>query len=764
MESLFGRLGGGLVAHRFVVLAVAAVITSVAGYYMSKVGINTANEYFFLPNDEFLTRYDDYKKTFGSDEFVYVLFTADEVFEPEVLNALKRFEARVLADVPYVSEVTSIVDAEHITSEDDSILVEPFMGDAVPTDASALAAFKEQALANPLFTSIYVSPDSRFAGVLIENEIRENDGEYRKTIYDAVRKVADRPEFAVYKPKVVGPAVMDADVDRTLASESRKFGLMSFVIIMLVLAWTFRRFVDVFAPMLVIGVTNVWVLGLMGAFDIPLTMMSIVLPGVVLVVGCGDAIHVIAEYRLQVVKLDDVNAAIRETVRLTGLPCLFTSLTTMVGFGSLMAMDLRPGREMGMFAAIGVLVAFVNTYTLLPPLLSFSSTTRIASSNDNLVWRAFRWVLGGCADLAVNRRGTVALVGAALFAGGLWGLTKVQVSADFLRVFDESTRIRKDYDYVDKHLGGTGTVEFILDAGKPSGVFDPAFLADVDALDNWLSTHPMVKSTISLLDVLRELNKVAHDGDPAFYVAPDSRQMAAQLFLLYEMGGAEEIERLITPERDRAHLTARTRSVSSQDFEKFMGELDTWSAANFKHGKVETTGMVPLFVRMVHFLTRSQIASFSIAFVLVSLMMIALFRSFGLGLLSMVPNIIPIAITFGFMGFRGITLNVATVMIASIAIGIAVDDSIHFVSHFRHYRDQGLSTEAAVRKTINGVGQALLTTSVVLALGFSVFGLSDIAHLTNFGLLTALTVVTALAADFLLLPALLLLVDRKSLV
>jgi uncharacterized protein len=756
--GFFGGLTRFLVSHRLTVLLCMTISSMFFGYYASKIQLNSSNEYYFLANDEFLVRYEDFKETFGSDEYTYAVLTFDDVFTPESLKELARFVEVVKEEVPYILSIQSILNVDHIKSDDASIIVEPFLSEADYLNPKVLAAKTTEAMNSPSYVDFLISKNRKFAGVFIEHEVREGDGEFRKTICDRFRAVADRPEFAGLDIKLVGSTILDADVDTTMAKESRFFSSISFALIFLVILVSFKNFSLVVAPFVVILVTDLWVLGLMSLLGYPLTMMSLVLPSVVVVVGCGDAIHFISEFMTQMQNKSSKLEALSATADLTGLPCLFTSLTTMVGFGSLMAMELRPGKEMGMFAAIGVVIAFVMTFVLLPTLLSFGSTRADGRNfQDSRVRRFYSSLLEYLAGLPVRATKPIVLVSGILFCLSLWGLTKIEVSADFLRVFDESTRIRQDYEYVDQNLGGTSSFQIVFDTKKTDGIFDPEALAQIDSLNTWLKKRPEVKSTQSVLEVFKELRKIGHDGDANFYGIPESRKEAAQLFLLYEMGGAERVEKILTDERDRARMVIRTKSISTAESEVLITETENWARSNLKDVKVQTTGMSPLFVRMIHFITRSQVMSFGLAFTFVTLCMILVFRSFRMGLLAMVPNIFPIALTFGFMGWFGITLNLGTVMIASIAIGIAVDDSIHFVSHYQRNRAQGKNTEAAIYATTTGVGLALLNTSVVLALGFSVFGLSDISHLVNFGLLTALTVVTALLADFLLLPAVLLL-------
>jgi len=738
-------------------------VTALLGYFAVQVETNTSNEYYFLPGDEFLTRYDEFKETFGSDEYTYAVFTFDDALSPESLRTIRAFSKAVESEVPYVSSIQSIISADAILSDELTITVEPFIDIERLEEPEYLRSKQKEALKNKTYKNFLVSEDRKHAGVLIEHPMREGDDKYRAEICETIRSIGERPRFSNASVKFVGPTILDTDVDATMIYESRFFMAISATLIFLIILLSFRRLSLVLAPFIVIAVTVIWVVGLMSLLSYPITMMSLVLPSVIVVVGCGDAIHYISEYVTLTRENSNRHECLIKAAELTGMPCLFTSLTTMVGFGSLMAMELRPGREMGLFAAIGVVLAFVATFTLLPTLLSFGrkfqEESRISESRLRTLYRDW---LKQIASVSVNYKFSIVSISLILFIVSLVGLTRIEVSADFLRVFDESTRIRKEYEYVDRHLGGTSSFQVVVDSQKTDGLFDPNVLQDFDRFISWLEARPEVASTQSVLDVFKELRKVGHDGDDKFYSVPESKQEAAQLFLLYEMGGAEEIEKILTDERDRARVAVRTQSISTAASEKLLLDTEKWAQENLQSVKIRTTGMAPLFVRMIHFITRSQIRSFGIAFVFVSLCMILVFRSLPLGVLAMVPNIFPIVLTFGVMGWIGITLNLGTVMITSIAIGIAVDDSIHYVSHFRRHRESGQNLVNAIEETTRGVGVALLNTSLVLALGFCVFGLSDISHLVNFGTLTALAVVLALLADFLLLPAVLLSLSPQS--
>ena len=762
-RNFFGRLTEGLIKNRLIILFFMTVSSLIFGYYAAQIQLNSSNEYYFLPNDEFLVRYERFKETFGSDEYTYAVLTFEDAFEPKSLNKIKSFVEALEKEVPYILSVQSILNVDQIKSDDLSIVVEPFLDDDDLNDPEKIESKAKEALTNPVYLDFLVSKDRKFAGVFIEHEVREGDGEFRKEICDRFRALVDRPEYEDLNIKLVGSTILDADVDATMAYESRYFSVISFSLIFLLILLSFKKLSLVAAPFLVILVTDIWVIGLMSILGYPLTMMSLVLPSVIVVVGCGDAIHYLSEFVTQIqTKISKREALIRAS-ELTGWPCLFTSLTTMVGFGSLMAMELRPGKEMGMFAAVGVVIAFAMTFVLLPIILSFGKADSSEHAyEESRLRKGYMRFLVRVSNFSVEAKYPIVMVSSLLFILSLWGLTRIEVSADFLRVFDEDTRIRQDYVYVDENLGGTSSFQIVFDTKKADGIFNPDALRQMEELNSWLKNRPEIKSTQSVLEVFKELRKMGHDGDPKFYSVPESQAEAAQLFLLYEMGGAEEIDKILTDERDQARMVVRTKSISTAESEVLITATENWAKDNLKGVSAETTGMSPLFVRMIHFITRSQVLSFGIAFTFVTLCMIFVFRSLALGLLAMVPNVVPVVLTFGFMGWSGITLNLGTVMIASIAIGIAVDDSIHYVSHYQRHRKDGLAIIQAIHSTTRGVGLALLNTSLVLALGFSVFGMSDISHLVNFGLLTALTVMTALMADFLVLPAVILILSRQS--
>jgi predicted RND superfamily exporter protein len=303
-------------------------------------------------------------------------------------------------------------------------------------------------------------------------------------------------------------------------------------------------------------------------------------------------------------------------------------------------------------------------------------------------------------------------------------------------------------------MGGSMSVEIMIDTVEKDGVKDPAFLQQIESLQDYINKHPLAMKTMSVLDLLKEMNQALHENRPEYYTLPETKEQVSEYMFLYETAGGGELDKQVSFNYDIARLTARTKSLNTKDIKIFVSDITGFAKEHLDPSiKIELTGMIPMVNAMSDLITSGQIKSFGFAFIAISLMMIIVLRSFKLGLISMVPNLFPVLIAIGFMGYAGIYLSMAVVTFAAIIIGIAVDDTIHF---FVRYRRTG-TYEKAVKATITTVGRPIMFTTVTLVAGFSVFALSDISNIGDFGLMAGFAIMWALLADFFLAPAMMLL-------
>jgi hypothetical protein len=462
---------------------------------------------------------------------------------------------------------------------------------------------------------------------------------------------------------------------------------------------------------------------------------------------------VVQYFNLRGIGLDGPNAA-RETVRRLFKPCLLTSLTTAVGFLSLLAAPLAPLQEMGALTAIGVSIAFLLSVFSLPAALSYLKGDYAAYAVRRRTGRVMAVVEG--LPGFVRRRGVAVLVvaGAITVAAG-FGIARLKVESNAIEFFRKSDPMRQVTEYIQDKVGGVGNLEVVVKAKEPGGIRDPEVLRGMDALETHLRSIGIVTDAFSVVDYLKEINQAMHGGDPAWHTVPESGDLVAQYLLLYGASSPrEDLSNLVDLTQTTARVSARVKFASSTVYRRQVRELNGWLAANFPgQADVELTGLMMLYKNMGDYIITSQIRSFLVALVVITLTMALAFRSWRVGLLSMIPNVWPIAFTLGFMGWIGLRLDMVNAMVAAVAIGIAVDDTIHFIAKYIEAVDDDKNLLQAVAYAFHVSGRAIVFTSVILFAGFAVILRSTFLPSVWFALLAAITIVMALLADLFILPA-----------
>jgi predicted RND superfamily exporter protein len=365
--------------------------------------------------------------------------------------------------------------------------------------------------------------------------------------------------------------------------------------------------------------------------------------------------------------------------------------------------------------------------------------------------------LKGVAQFDIRYRYIIVAVSLIVFCVAAIGIFRLRVDSNFLSEFSDKVQVKRETRYVDEVMGGTISYSYVFDAGKDDGILEPAVLREIEALQNKADTMGIVMKTYSVVDLLKDINMSFHDEDPAYYILPETANQTAQYLLVYEMSGGDELENYITPNYSKANLEIRTTMADASEIKELVAELDRFLAARPSAALVPAmTGIGALWFRLIDYIADSQIQGFLLAFCVIAVMMCLLFSSVRVGLLSMIPNLAPVVITLGAMGWAGIPLDYVKLMIGCIAIGIAVDDTIHLVARYQHAFRQHGDYEEALRRSLSHVGRALFITSIVLVSGFLVFLNSLMDSLAQFGVLVASTISVALLTDFLLMPSLIL--------
>jgi predicted RND superfamily exporter protein len=782
LNQAFAAIAGWSFDHRWWVLALCLGLLAGGIGLASRARIDNSYEAYFDPRDPAYTAYEQYREDFGSDEVAYILYEAPGVAEGpwdlEVMRKVVHLTEALEDEVPFVYEVTSLANAELVQGVPDGIEIRKLRED-FPETQEQLLALRQEYLAKPMLVGGILSADARHGAIIIEMDRSSTDpldeirldperGNHLENLYPQVtdtkiEEILARPEYAGLRFYHSGDVPINAAYNRIIGDESVRLPSIASAVIAVLLFIFFRSVVSVVGPLLVVQVGVMMCVGLIALLGWKLDMSFGMVPTLLIAIGVAHSVHVLSEFRARFTELGDRREALVQTLYLVGTPCLLTSLTTAAGFASMSFVPIKSIAHMAVYTAFGVMATFVLSLTLLMALLSFGRRVpkRAPSEAQRMRAKGGRLVHAGLVAIAafdVRHRRAILVAFAAVFVASAVGISRLVVDSNWLDDFSYDMPLKAITERVDDVMGGVTNVIYLFDAGEPDGIKEPAVLREIERVqERAVARDWLVRKTYSIVDVLKDLNQAFHGGDPAWHRLPETRELVAQYLLVYEMSGGEEAEELVSPDYRRASLELRLRLAMTSETAKLVGTIDGDLAAEpLQASSVSLTGIGALWLKLLDYIVSSQVQAFLIAFVVIGVMMCAVFRSLKTGLISMVPNLSPVFLTLGVMGWMGIPLDYNKVSIAAVAIGIAVDDTIHLVSRYHHEFLRCGDYRQALRASMEDVGRALFITSVALVLGFLVFTLSVMDSTATFGVLLATTIVAALVADFLLMPALVL--------
>lgn len=777
LNRFFAQLAGWSFDHRWIVLAIFAGLVAGGVTLAGLARQDSSYESYFDPSDSTYLAYETFREDFGSDEVSYILYhapgTEHGAWDLDVMRKIAQLTEALEEEAPFIYEVTSLVNAELIQGVEDGIEIQK-LDDDFPETQERLLELREAYMAKKMLVGGIVSADGSHGAITVEMDRTSTDpletirldpegGDglanlYPQATYHIIEEILARPEYAGIEFFHSGDVPLNSAYNEIATEEAGTLTGITMVVIGIMLTFFFRSVVGTLAPLVVVMVSIVFSMALIGALGWSIDMSFSGTPTLLTAIGVAHSVHILSEFRVRFAELRDRREALVQTLYLVGTPCMLTSLTTAAGFASMSFVPIKSIAHQGVYAAAGVMAAFVLSLTLLMALLSFGrkvpkeEKAGATATEDTLVVRS----LTAIAEFDVRHRLAILGLFGVVLLGSAAGITNLIADSNWLEDFSEDVPLKGITARVDEVMGGTSNLIFQFDAGKPEAIKNPAALKEIERVQAIVDADPdFVRKSYSIVDILKDLNQAFHGGDPAFYKLPESRELVAQYMLLYETSGGEEAEEYVTSDYQRASLEARLRlAMTSQTAALADRVTAALEEEPLEATTMSITGIGALWIKLLDYIVSSQIQGFLIAFSVIAVMMIAVFRSFSTGLLSMVPNLLPVVLTLGVMGWLGIHLDYSKIAIAGVAMGIAVDDTIHFVSRFRYEFGMRANYREALIAAMTDVGRALLITSVALVCGFLVLLMSVLDSQALQGVLLATTIVTALVADFLLMPAL----------
>ncbi len=791
--EMFGRL---VFRNRFKTLFIMFLFIGALVSQLPNITINTSTEGFLHDDDPILLDYNEFRDQFGRDEILIIAIQPPDVFDRGFLQKLKNFHEDLENETPYVDDITSLVNARNTRGEKDELIVEDLL-ENFPKTEDELKKLKERVLSNKNYTNFLISEDGRFTTVAIKTDAYSsegtagdvmegfdeegdpaNDAAPREFLTDrenseavaAVKKVIARyeaPDFRIY---AAGSPVVTNDLKRSMMKDMQRFIKLTILIIGFVLAVVFRKITGVIFPLFIVLATLLSTVSLMAIFGVSIKLPTQILPSFIMAVGVADSVHLLVIFYRRYAQTGDKEGSIAFALGHSGLAIFMTSLTTAAGLFSFATADVAPIADLGHFASAGVMLAFIYTVVLLPALLAIVPIKRKEAATDGggEVKETFMdRVLIGIADFSTGHPKAIVAVSAVLIVIGLGLASQLRLSHNPLIWFPEKHPIRQATEKIDGELKGSITMEVIVDTKKENGLHDPALLKKLDALAAEIGKYDdgeiFVGKTFSISDIVKEINKALNENREEFYSIPENRKLIAQELLLFENSGSDDLEDVVDSRFSKGRFTIKTPwrdAVLYGGFIKYIEE--EFESAVGGMADISVTGMASILFRTISATVITTAKSYGFAFVVITFLMIFLLGSVKYGLLSMIPNLMPIIMAMGLIKAAGIPMDMFTMLIGSIAIGLAVDDTVHFMHNFRRYHHHTGDVRIATRQTLQTAGRAMLITTIVLSLGFFVFMFASMNNIFNFGLMTGFTITVALLGDFFLAPALMTIFEPKE--
>ena len=700
---------------------------------------------------------DTYTATNGA--IIAVAPKSGTVFTREALGAIEEL-TEAAWQVPWSSRVDSLTNYNHTESVEDDLKVERLVDGAEALSDEDLARIKSIALGEPSIVGRLVSRDGRVAGLALSFVLPDHSDaaeiqifNYLHGLLDEVR--AKHPDIAYH---VTGNVFVNQVLTEAAQDDMGVLAPLAFLVIVTVGAILLRSLLGTLCLIAVLIFVIGSTMGIVGWTGLVLNAANSGVPLIIMTLAIADSVHIIGTMMAGMSRGLDRDAAIAESLRENAWPVFLTSITTIIGFLSMNASDSPPFRILGNMVAVGMAAAYVYSVTLLPALLSVLPLRGRAARAGGSAF--FEW-LGA---FVVARRTLLLCFVGAVAVVLLAGVPRVELTDNWTTHLDERYAFRRDTDFVIENLTGVETLEYSLNSGRDGGITDPAYLGKVDAFAEWYRAQPEVAHVQVFSDIMKRLNKNMHGDDPAFYRLPDDPELAAQYLLLYELSVpfGMDLNNRINVAKSATRMTVTVRRLKSEELRALEMRGQDWLRANASDLASGASGYSLIFAHLAIRNTLSMLWGTLTGMVVISLILIGIFRSVRLGLISLVPNLVPAAMAFGVWGYLYSEVGPAGSLVTAIAFGTVVDDTIHLMAKYLEARREGRSAPEAVRYSFNSVGRECAITTLMLVLGFLVFASSGFAISWMLGLLVALTIGFALVLDLLLLPPLLMVIDRKT--
>ncbi len=753
-----------IIRWRWTVLVACLLAVTAAAYGLRNFQFSADYKVYFGPDNPELIAFQAFEGTYTkSENILFVLQPADKnVFSRRTLEIIRQLTEDAW-QIPYSIRVDSITNFQHTAAEGDDLTVADLVDQPLELTDSRLAEIKTIALNEPALAGRLIAYDGGTTGVSVTLQFPGED--HTRHLPEAVvyaENMVAKLRASYPDPTVALTGIAVFSAAEIQVSESDSFTLVPAMYgLMIALLLLFLRSVSgTAATLVVVSLSVVTAIGLMSWLGIRMNASTALAPIIILTLGIADSVHILLTMFQEMRAGRSKHDALVESLRLDAEPVFLTSLTTAIGFLSLNFSDSPPFHELGNITATGVAAAWVFSMTALPAMMAIFPV-RIKAQTEHR-----RLAMDRFGDFVIKRRKPLVWSMLAVTLSSIAFIPHLELDDRFIRWFDRSIPFRVDTDFATANLTGPYTLEFSIDSGEAGGIAEPAYLTRLETFATWLRTQPEVTHVSSFTDVMKRLNRSMHADDPDWYRLPDQRNLAAQYLLLYEMSlpYGLDLNSRISLDKSATRLTVTLDTIPQKQILTVIDRSEAWLKDNMPPVmQAKATGAIVMFVHLAIRNIIGMMVGTALAFLLISVILIFALHSLRLGLISLIPNIVPVLITFGLWAAFVHDIGIIASMITATSMGLIVDDTVHILSKYnRARREHGLGIQDAIRFSYSHVGKALWVTTLTLVAGFLVLSFSSFKLNVDMGILTAAAISIALVMDFLLLPPLLMFLDREK--
>ena len=765
INEWFGRYAERLLRARWWTLGafVLLMILSVVG--MKRMVKETSFDDYFIEDDPMLVKTEEFKSHFGNDYYVGVLTRCDDHFTKENLTTLRALSNELLDSLSYADKVTSLTDIEFMVGSEEGMTIEQIVPDDIPEEGSAaMDSIKARVYSKPHVARKLISPKGDLSWIMIKLRAFPKDSVWKKTSTVApdiitgeeVERIINKPKYASLHPKGTGMPYVTHCKTVYIGKEMGRLMMIATVICMVVMLFMTRSLRGIIAPIISVVGGLFTTYGIAGFTQMYVDSTVLMIPTILaFAVAIAYNIHIFSYFSGRMRIHGERRKAIVETIREIGWSVFFCGFTTLVSLLSFLVIPIRPMHCVGIISSMSVFFVLIISLVVTPILLSFGKNKRPIegfTEDSDTRWTRFMVMLSDKVLRNPKKIGYSFLAVCILLCIGLW---KIEAAFDIERTMGLKVDYVKEVMEVGhSELGSLYSYDLIVELPENDMAKEPENLKRLDELQTKVNGYDLTKRSTSILDILKDLNQTLNNGDTAFYRIPDTEEEVAQMFLLYENAGGTESEYWMDYDYRRMRLMVEISEFNSARVERELSKIQNDAEKLFPGAKITTVGNIPQYVTMMQYLVRGQMLSFVISILIIGVILMIAFQSIRVGLIGLIPNMMPAIFVGGYMGWAGIPLDMMTATLLPMMLGMAVDDTIHFINHSKLEYDRTLHYQTAIRRTFRVVGIAIVITSVITSAVFASFCSSACNMCLNFGLMAIIGILSALAADLFVTPIL----------